>query len=75
VRSNGSAQIDWIFGGFGAGGLASSFGVWNVYNRVNVPTMVQDSTASWNYNSATIRPLNNSTANRKSEPHSTETVW
>ncbi|MDQ8730497.1 hypothetical protein [Bradyrhizobium sp. LHD-71] len=65
IRSNGSASIDWIFGGLAVGGKAGFFGVWNAYNRVTVATMVSDSTDVWTYgvdgvwraanNSSTIR--------------------
>jgi len=59
VRSNGSAQIDWIFGASAAGGTAAWFGVWNMYNRVDVNTTVNDSTASWlTATSATYGPMN-----------------
>lgn len=59
TRSNGSSQLDWIFGASAAGGTAAFFGVWNMYNRVNVNTTVTDSTASWNTaTSATFGPMN-----------------
>jgi hypothetical protein len=38
--------------------------LWNYYNRVPRELRVTESTNSWTYNSATVRPLNNSTANR-----------
>lgn len=64
VRSNGSSQIDYILGGTGAGGTAAVIGVWNMYNRVQVSPRVGDSTASWSYNSTTVRSMNNSAGNR-----------
>lgn len=64
VRSNGSAQIDWIYGALAAGGTAAFFGVWNAYNRVNVATMVQDSTDLWSLAAVSIRSANNSTTMR-----------
>jgi hypothetical protein len=47
VRSNGSAQVDWIYGAIAAGGTAGSFGVWNMYNRVDVQSFVGDSVDSF----------------------------
>lgn len=64
VRSNGSSQIDWIFGALAAGGTAGFFGLWNAYNRVNVATMVRDSTDSWTLAASSIRAANNSTTMR-----------
>lgn len=59
TRSNASSQLDYIFGGSAAGGTAAWFGVWNMYNRVNVNTTVTDSTSSWNTaTSATFGPMN-----------------
>lgn len=66
TRSNGSSQLDFIYGGTSAGGTAAFFGVWNTYNRVTVSTFVSDSTSSWTYNSVTLRSANNSTGNRVS---------
>lgn len=64
VRSNGSSQIDWSLGGASAGGTAAILGVWNMYNRVTVTPLVQDSSNNYTYNSTTIRALNNSNGNR-----------
>lgn len=66
VRSNGSATIDWIFGAAASGGTAAVFGVWNCYNRVDAQTLVQDTTASWTYSSATPRAADNSSTMRAS---------
>src|SRR6185369_10415107 len=44
TRSNGSSQLDWIFG---ASGVAALFYVWNAYNRVNVDTRNNEGTTSW----------------------------
>ena len=52
VRSNGSAQIDWIVG---AADTAGSLGVWNMYNRVLSTAFVTDSTNTWEYTTATWR--------------------
>lgn len=66
VRSNGSSTIDYIFGGSAAGGTAASLGVWNMYYRMLTATTVVDSTSTWSYTAATIRPSDNSTNNRVS---------
>jgi hypothetical protein len=68
IRTNGSSQVDWIYGtaGSGAPGVAGSFGVWNMYNRVGVCSTTQDGTASWTYTSAAWRAADNSTTTRTS---------
>ncbi len=66
VRSNGTATIDMIFGAVGANGTAAVIGVWNAFNRTDMSGLVGDSTDSWNYNTATWRPANNSTTMRAS---------
>lgn len=67
IRSNSSSQIDYIFGGIGAGGVAGNFSVYNAYNQVTVTTFVGDSTDSWTYNVAnTWRSANASAGNRVS---------
>lgn len=38
--------------------------VWNMYNRVARPLRKLESADTWTYNSTTLRPFNNSTANR-----------
>src|SRR5262245_36985448 len=64
IRSNGSAQIDYILGAAAAGGTAAFLGVWNCYNRRQVAAKVSDTTSSWNYSSTTIRQANGSAGNR-----------
>lgn len=66
VRTNGTSTVDFIVGGTAAGGTAGLIGVWNMYNRVTIAATSSDSTASWTYNSATPRNLNNSAGNRVS---------
>ena len=66
IRTNGSSQVDWIYGASATGGTAGFLGVWNMYNRVDVATTVTDSTDTWSYNSSTIRAANASTTNRVS---------
>jgi len=49
----------------GFGGSASFLGVWNAYNRVDVATLISDSTDTWfNTLNATWRPSNGSTQMR-----------
>ncbi|MGZ6387880.1 MAG: hypothetical protein ACXWQZ_01305, partial [Ktedonobacterales bacterium] len=66
TRSNGSSQLDWIYGGIGAGGTAAFFGIWNAYNRVSVGAFIGDSNDSWTYTAQTWRPSDNSTSMRAS---------
>lgn len=66
IRTDGSSQANWNPGGSAAGGTAALLNVWNAYNRVEVMGMVADSTDSWSYNTATIRPANNSSTMRVS---------
>lgn len=44
-------------------GQSRKWGIWNTYNRVPITLLGGDSTASWNYGTATIRPSNGNTAN------------
>jgi hypothetical protein len=64
ISSNGSSQIDWIFGAVANNGTAGFFNVWNAYQRVWVSTMVGDSADSWTYTSTTWRSAHNSTGMR-----------
>ncbi len=65
IRTNGSSQVDYIFGALAAGGTAGSIGVWNAYNRVIVSSLSRDSTDSWTYGTAgTWRAANNSSGMR-----------
>jgi hypothetical protein len=66
TRSNGSSQLDWIFGAVAANGTAAFFGVWNAYNRRKVFSITGDSTDSWTYATVLYRPSNNSTTMRAS---------
>lgn len=65
VRTNGSAQVDFILGAAASGGTAGSIGIWNAYNRRRLATMVQDSAASWTI-AIGVNPTNASTAMRVS---------
>jgi len=66
VRSDGSSQINFILGAVAASGTAAVLGVWNAFNRITYEGLVGDSTDSWNYSTATIRPANNSSTMRVS---------
>lgn len=61
TRSNGSSQLDWIYGAVASGGTPGFFGVWNAYNRVIVKSLTGDSTDSWTYATATWRAPNGNT--------------
>lgn len=42
IRSNGTSTIDFTYGSAGAGGGQAKLGVWNMFNRVEIGTIVQD---------------------------------
>ncbi len=44
-------------------GQSRKFGVWNAYNRRPITMLVNDSTATWAYGTATIRASNGSSSN------------
>ena len=44
-------------------GQSRKWGIWNAFNQTELVLLVGDSTASWTYNSGTVRPSNNNTAN------------
>lgn len=50
-----AGQISWTYGTTAATPGAGRFCVFNANNRVNVASFTADSTASWTYNSITIR--------------------
>jgi hypothetical protein len=65
VRSNGSSQIDWIYGARATGGTAGVLGVWNMYNRLPFISACQDSTSGgYTYTSVTVRQMDGSTGNQ-----------
>lgn len=43
---------------------AASRLLWNMYNRVDRPTLKREGTSSWSYNTSTYRAANNNTTNR-----------
>ncbi len=57
------ATVSMNFGGSAAGGSPARLGVWNAHNRRTAAAAVYDTTSSHTYNSATVRPYNNSTNN------------
>ena len=69
VRTNGSSQVEFRFGGSASGGSAALLSVWNAYNRRLLVAQVKDSTSSWTYASTTVRSSNNSANNRVSFLH------
>jgi len=64
IYATANGQTSHTLGASSSGGTAAVFGVWNMYNRVILTTVVNDSAATWSYTSATIRPADNSTGNR-----------
>lgn len=64
IRSNGSSLFSWILGGAAEGGTAAFLGVWNLYNRVKVAAVVQDSAEFWASNTSVWGKLDDSTGNR-----------
>lgn len=66
VYASANGQISYTFGGSASGGSAALFGVWNMYNRVNISTDVMDSGTSYTYSSSTTRQARASTGNQVS---------
>lgn len=62
TRSDGSSVLNWIQGGVAAGGTAGFFGLWNMYNRVDVASFVGDSTDSWTYTTINTWRASNASA-------------
>lgn len=60
----GAGTVTSNLGSSAAGGGAAWLGVWNMYNRMDVDPLVQDSTSSHAYTSATVRSFGNSASNR-----------
>ncbi len=63
IRTNATATADFKFGTSAAGGGNAILNVWNAYNRVDIATLVRDSTASWTYAVATMRAANGNVNN------------
>lgn len=72
IAANTATYVGTIFIDSAAGqvtchrswGQNRKFGVWNAYNRMNIAIRGGDSTASWNYNTNTIRAANGSSNNK-----------
>lgn len=64
IRTGSAGQVSFTYGSFAAGGGTGNLYVWNAYNQVPLRTTMGDSTASWNYTTATTRASNNSSSNR-----------
>lgn len=64
VRTNGSSQVDFVFGGSSSGGTAASIGVWNMYNRVTLNPYSADTVSSYTYQTDTLRQANSSSGNQ-----------
>jgi Collagen triple helix repeat (20 copies) len=59
IRTNASAQCDFIFAGAASPPKAGVIGVWNNYNRRKVSMYGGDTTNNWTYGVQTWRPTNN----------------
>lgn len=64
MRASADGQCSYVFGALAANGTAGSFLLWNMYNRVSVASVTQDSTDSWTLAAGTIRGANNSATMR-----------
>jgi hypothetical protein len=56
--------LNWVYGAVAANGTAGLFGVWNMYNRVQVASFCGDNTDTWTYAVATVRAANASNTMR-----------
>lgn len=56
--SNASAQLDWIYGGRATPPIAGWFGIWNMYNRAQLNSLLGEMTGSWTYSSNVPRQIN-----------------
>lgn len=66
TRSDGSSQLNYIFGAAASGGTAGALNVWNAYNRVLTTTTVTDSGTTYTYTTATTRQARASAGNQVS---------
>jgi hypothetical protein len=58
IRTNGSSLVEWTVNTSGAGGAESRLHVWNMYNRVDVATTVNDTADSWTSTANAYEALN-----------------
>src|SRR5204862_1366563 len=63
MTANGQTGMAFRPAGAG-GGSAPILGLWNAYNRVSTSTLELDTTASWNYSTATWRASNGNVNHR-----------
>lgn len=61
--SGSDSKLAFLYGSAASGGGISTLWVWNMYNRVAVSSAVQDTGASYSYNSGTVRAARNSANN------------
>lgn len=66
IRTNGTSTVDMAFGGSASGGVAVSFGVWNMYNRAWCLGQCIDNGIAYAYASGTERQARASAANQAS---------
>jgi hypothetical protein len=63
--ADASALATWVRGSSAAAGAGkATLNLWNAYNRVDIRTMVGDTTGSWIYSAAAWRLANNQIGNR-----------
>jgi hypothetical protein len=64
IRTSATGLCNYTLAEPGHGGVAGNYGVWNCYNRVQVTASVTDTSAAYNYTSATIRQSDGSLGNQ-----------
>lgn len=64
--TDANGQMNWHTGATAANGTEARLHLWNAYNRLPVRGMVGDTTDSWTYTTATVRPANASPTMRVS---------
>lgn len=64
IFSDGSSQVNYIFGGTGSGGVAGLFSLWNAYNQIPTTTTVLDNQTIYTFGGASIRQSGGSTGNQ-----------
>lgn len=61
IRTNGSSQVDWIYGVSGSPPTAAVHNVWNAYNRIAMGCGFGENTSSWTISQTTWREVNSRT--------------
>lgn len=64
IFATANGQTAFIYGAAASPGTPAQLYVWNMFHRVDVTTVVKDTTASWSYATNTVRVSDNSTNNR-----------